>query len=71
MSKFEVMGKFDFVQLIGKQTCDAASHLTGLLSSEPACASAEVWNMGVYSIVATLIVLAVLVIRGRLREDNN
>jgi hypothetical protein len=64
------MGKFDFVQLIGKQTCDAASHLTSLVSSEPACASAEVWNMGVYAIAATVIVLAALVIRSRLREDN-
>ncbi len=61
------MDRFDLVTLIGKQTCSAASHLTQFLASEPACTKHEVWNMGAFAVIATVVILVMLVIRERRR----
>ena len=65
------MDRFDFIQLIGSQTCAAANRLTQFLASEPACTWSESWNMGVLVLAAPLITFAVLVALQSRREGNH
>jgi len=48
--------QYDLVHLIGGKTCAAASTLTELLASSPACTNGQTWNMGLL-VMATVVVL--------------
>jgi len=67
MYKFDFIHKFDLVQLIGQKSCSLATSLTEFVTSEPACAKAEVWNMGLLVTITATLVLAVWIIRERRR----
>ena len=57
--------KYDLIQLIGNKACAAASQLTELVASQPACTNAETWNMGLMVLVSTTVVIAALVFHQR------
>ena len=66
-----IANKYDVVQWIGNKVCAAGTNATSFLIEQPACTSAEAWNMGVLLVGAVATVIAVVWIAQRRRERRD
>lgn len=57
--------QLDLIQFIGQKSCAAASKLTEVVVSQPACTTGEVWNMGFLVFTAAALIISALVVHQR------
>lgn len=63
--------QYNVVQWIGNKVCTAGTNVASLLVEQPACTSAESWNLGVIVVTAAIALVGIVWIAQRRRERRD